>query len=332
MPDVISGQAVPAADPVAMIASLMDRERITHDTPKEVPQETAQPETDAEVPAQNAEVEGADAQPETEVVPTAEIPLDQLEAIELETTFKAEDGKDVTEKLPIKELRLGYMRTKDYQRKTAEVARQREELGNSVRQGIESERTQYANTLQQLQATLVDLVAPELQNVDWNDLAANNAFEYVRLSNRRDQVQRALQSVTAKQQEIKTKAEADQRQNAQALAQKTWATLESDIPNWNQETYQTVMKAGESIGYSPQEVGSWLDARAIKLLHKAHLYDQLKAGKPSVDKKVAVAPAVIKPGAASVVSPKAQQKSNALEKLRKTGRVDDMASFLAKQM
>lgn len=336
MPDVIPGQAAPvAADPIAMISALLDAEKVVAD-PKPAAEAggEAQPAGDAEhQPANNAKVEGEDApagdgDDATEKAAVAEIPLDQLEAIELEVEVSGDKGK-VVEKLPIKELKLGYMRQKDYQVKTAEVARQREELGNSVRQGIESERTQYANTLQQLQATLSDLVAPELKNVDWNDLASNNPFEYVRLSNRRDQVNQALASVATKQQELKGKTEADQRQAAAATARKTWDTLTNDIAGWNDDLYQLSLKASEAVGFTTNETGKWLDARAIKLLHKAYLYDQLKAGKAPADKKVVTVPKAIVPGAASAATKQTQQKTNALERLRKTGKLDDLTSVIA---
>ena len=326
-----NSQAAPAAatpDPVTLISALLDAEKVTPDSkPAEPKPDAAQPEGDAK-PGDNAQVEGGDAQPDKDAK-TAEIPIDQLEAIELETTYKSDDGKDVTEKLPIKELRLGYMRQKDYGRKTAEIARQRAELANSVRQGIESERTQYVNTLQQMQTTLTELVAPELKDVNWNDLAANNQYEYIRLSNRRDQVNQALQGIVAKQQEVRAKADADRSQAAKATAQKTWATLEADIPGWNDQLYQEALKAGESVGFQPGEVGQWLDPRAVKLLHKAYLYDQLKVGKPPTDKKVVVAPAATKPGASVPVSKTAQKTGEALGQLRKSGRVDDLAAVIA---
>ena len=334
MPDVISGQAAQAApDPVTMISALLDAEKVVQNQKPETKAEpSAQPEQDADYKAEeNAVVEGEDAQPtDAEKPPVAEIPLEQLESIELETTYKSSDGKDVTEKLPIKTLREGYMRQQDYQRKTAEVARQREEVGQKIRQGIESERTQYQQNLQQLQTALVDLVSPELKNVDWNDLANNNQFEYVRLSNRRDQISQALQAISAKQQETRTKAETDQRQLAQETARKTWATLESEIPGWSNDVYQAALKASETLGYTAAETGAWLDPRAIKLMHKAYLYDQLKAGKPAADKKVVAAPAVvIRPGASAPANTQGQKTRQAMERLGKSGKVDDFAAVIA---
>jgi len=316
------------ADPVAMISALLDAERVIPDEPKAEPE--AQPETDAETGSNNAQVEGADV--EQDVAPMAEIPIEQLEAIELETTYKGVDGKDVTEKLPIKALREGYMRQQDYQRKTAEVARQREEVGEKTRQAIDSERTLYLQQLQQLEASLIDTVAPELKNVDWNNLATNDPLEYIRIRNRADQVTQALNNIKSKQTEVKTKIEADKRQALEKAAQKTWATLESDIPGWNESLYKTLLSAGDAVGYKQEEVAQWVDARAIKLLHKAHLYDQMQTSKSAADKKVVSVPKVVKPGATQTVSKVVQQKTNAMEKLRKSGRVDDLAAMLATTM
>ena len=259
---------------------------------------------------------------------------DQLEAIELETTYKAEDGKDVTEKLPIKELRLGYMRTKDYGRKTAEVARQREEVGQKIRQGIESERTQYVNTLQQMQTTLTELVAPELKDVNWNDLAANNAFEYVRLRNRADQIAQALSKVQASQKELTEKQTKEQAASRDTLAAKAREELQRDIPSWNDGLYQTLMKSGESYGFKPEEVATWVDARAIKLLHKAYQFDQLQAEKsaPSPDKKVETAPKVVRPGTVSTISQRQQQAASAMTRLQKSGGIDDAAAVIRSRL
>lgn len=329
MPVEPSQAAPAAANPVDMISAILDAEKITPATTPE-PVTESQPAGDDYQPGNNAQTEGDE--PPEERAAVAEIPLDQLEAIELETTYKGADGKDVVEKLPIKALREGYMRQQDYQRKTAEVARQREEVATAVRQGVESERAQYAQNLQHLQTVVMEAAAAELKNVDWNNLAETNQYEYIRLMNRKNQFEQTLQGIQAKQTEVSTKMQADSRQAAQATAQRTWAKLEADIPGWNNETYQATLKAAESVGISAQQASQWLDPGAIKLLHKAYLFDQLQAGKTLADKKVVSVPKVVKPGAAQPTTQARQSAESAKAQLRKTGRVDDLAAFLSKQM
>lgn len=327
-------------DPVLRIQALIDAER----EPPPAQEQQAPPQLgeaeqqqQEEVPAgPNKGVEGQEqAEGEAESNPaSAEIPLEQLEAVELEVTIKGDDGKDVTQKLPVSELKKGYMRQADYQRKTAEVARQREEVGKNIRQGVESERTQYAQTLQQLQQVVIDSVAPELKNVDWNHLAQNDTYEYVRLRNRADQVSQVLSQVQAKQKEVTQKAQAEQQAAMREQAIKSRETLEADIPGFNDQLYQTLLESAKSVGYRPEEAATWVDARAIKLLHKAHLYDQMKAQKtpPPAEKKVAIPPKTMKPGAAQSNSPQGQQVVSAMKRLQGSGKIEDAAAVIRSRL
>jgi len=315
-------------DPVLKIQAILDAEKAPV---KEQPQAPAAPEPEAEVPAQpNAQVEGEDARPE-EAKP-GEIPLDQLEAVELEVTTKGEDGRDVVEKLTVKELRDGYMKERDYRRKTADVARQREEVGEKIRQGVESERNAYLQNIKQLQAAFVETVSPELKDVNWNQLASENPAEYVRLRNRSDQIVQVLQGMQAKQQETAKKQQADAAEARKKAAAEARTTLEADIPGWNDNLYQELLKVGVSAGYKPEEVGQWIDPRAIKLLHKAHLYDKLQAGKPSPEKKVVVAPKVVRPGASQQGGQAQQQAAGAMKRLQASGKIEDAAAVIRSRL
>ncbi len=331
-------------EPVQRIEAILNAEKAGDAAPPQAqaeppqlgdpaPQEGEQPEEGA---ADNRQLEGQEPQeePKGEEGDGQTIPLDQLEATELEVTIKGEDGKDVTEKLPVKELKLGYMRQKDYQRKTAEVARQREAVPQEIAKQVGQQREQYVQSLQQLQAAFVDYVAPELKSVDWNTLANNDAFEYVRLRNKADQVSQVLSQLQSKQQEAVAKNEAERKALMTSAAQKSREILESDIPGWNDELYQTLMKSGESVGYKPEEVATWVDARAIKLLHKAHLYDQLQAKEkaPATAKKVVVAPKVVKPGTNNTPSAKAQQEMSAMKRLQASGKLDDAAAVIRSRL
>jgi len=362
MADAAQGQAAPAApqsadqrgvpDPVSRIQAIIDAE--PGPSPfKRQPAQQAQPakaETPApqeQVPAQteanpeaeapagpNAQVEGDEPQAE-DARPTAEIPLDQLEAIELEAIVKGEDGKDITEKVSIKNLREGYMRQKDYSRKTAELARQREQLPTEARKASEAVRLEYAKELQTMHDLVLQTAASELNGVDWNDLAQNNAFEYVRLDNRKKQINTTLETIKGKQQELLTKHQAEQKAARADATAKARAQLESDIPGWNDTLYQSLMKYGiEKAGYKQDEVADWIDPRAFKVLHKANLYDQLQAEKqqPAAEKRVVVAPKVMRPGAVREVSPGAQREQAAMKQLRTTHSISDAAAVIKSRL
>lgn len=291
-------------------------------------------EAPAEAAADTDAPAGADApvSEESAEAPVAEIPLDQLEAVQLEVTVKGDDGKDVVEKPTIKELREGYMRQKDYSRKTAEVARQREEVGEKVRQAVESERTRYATELQQIQAVLIETAAPELKDVNWNHLAANEPAEYVRLRNRADQIGNVLKAVQAKQQALTQQQADEQRQTLQKAALESRSRLEAEIPGWSDNLYQELMQLGVSVGYKQEEVANWLDPRAFKVLHEAYEYRKLKAGKPPAASRVATPPRVIKPGATATNSQAQQRHADSMKRLQSSGNVQDAAAVIRARM
>lgn len=330
MPEA-QGQAVPAAAP-DIVQSI--QAKLNLEQPKEPqaqapapaegePQPVQEPEAQPEAP----KVEGEDA-PKEDAPAAAEIPLDQLEAIALEVTVKGEDGKDIVEKPTVKELREGYMRQKDYSRKTAEVARQREEVGTQIRQAVEGERTQYAKQLQELQTVILEAVAPELKDVNWNHLATNDPFKYVELRNRADQVTHTLSKVQQAQAELLAKQQTEQKEANLKVAAKTLEKLSADIPGWSPALYQSLLKSGEALGYKHEEVANWIDDRAIKLLYKAYQYDQLKAEKPTADKKVVTAPKVVKPGAASTATQAQSKYGEAMKRLGNSGRIEDAADAI----
>ncbi len=339
-PKPVSADMRGVPEPVQRIQAILDAENAppVEAQAEQAPQEQApaqpeaQPEEEAPV-GENRQVEGEEA-PTEDARKVAEIPLDQLEAIELEVTVKGEDGKDVVEKLPVKALREGYMRQKDYQRKTAEVARQRDAVGEQVRQAIDSERTAYQTQLQQVQALLVETVAPELKDANWNDLAANNPFEYVRLRNRADQIAQALSTIQAKQKEVTARQQAEQDAAKQKLVAQARERLQADIPGWNDDLYQTLIKSSDRQGFKPEEVASWLDPRAIKLLHKAHQFDQLQAEKktPAPEKRVVVPPKAVRPGTVQNVSQRQQQEQGAMKRLQGSGKIEDAAAVIAARL
>lgn len=345
------GQAAPAApapsaDPVARIQAIINAEP-GNSPSKRIPALAQQPAPTEQVPAQpeatpeaeapvepNKQVEGDDA-PTEDAQGGAEIPLDQLEAIELDVTVKGEDGKDLSEKTSIKALKEGYMRQKDYSRKTAELARQREQLPQEARKAAETARIEYVKELQTMHDLVTQTAAAELANVDWNDLATNNAFEYVRLENRRKQITQTLETIRGKQQETLSKHESERKTAMQEAASKARTQLESDIPGWNDALYQSLMKAGiEKYGYKQDEVSTWIDPRAFKVLHKANLYDQLQAEKklPPSDKRVVIPPKAVTPGVVTNRNQSAQRESNAMKQLQTSGKIQDAAAVIRSRL
>ncbi len=277
------GQAPKAAPPVDSVDALMQM----------LPDE---PEDDLE----NAVVEGDDAEePDQEPDPDPDKEKKPADDGLIPVTIKDEHGADVEKRVTQDELKAGFMMQADYQRKTAEVAREREQTHETIRKGIDEGRSMYTQNLQHLQQAFFNTVAPELQGINWNKLASEDPAEYVRMQARANQIQNVLQTLTAEQQRAQQEQEWERQQSQAKAIPEAIATLKRDIPNWSTELYQSVLKTGaENYGFAPEEVGNVVDPRMIKVLHDAHQYRQLKAGKALVASKVVTVPKVVKPGVA----------------------------------
>ena len=329
--------------PVDQIKAILDQEtEVVEEKPAKpsIEGEDAAPEESDGTPEDKPEEakEEAEEVEETAQEEFAEIPLEQLESIILEVKVKGEDGADVLEKPTIKELREGYMRQKDYSRKTAEVARQREQAQEFIRQGIESERNSMLATLDQLRSVVVETAAPELKDVDWNALSTNDPFEYIRLRNRAEQIDKVLKGIHGKQQELTTKRNEENAAALKRAAEESLKTLQSDIPGWNEELYQGLMQTAiKDYGYKPDEVQSWIDPKAFKVLHDAQQFRKLgtqkPVAKPVLEKKVVKVPKFVKPGSTQNKVTKAQaQESEAMKRLQKSGKREDAAAVILSRL
>jgi len=242
----------------------------------------------------------------------------------LEITTKVEGGTDETKKWSLNEMKAGVMMQKDYQRKTGELAKARENLAQEVRQMIEPERQMYVNQLTTLQQAVQALVMPEFQNVNWDTLATENPAEYVKLSAK---AQKAQQAITFIQQQ-----QAEQQRKAYGEAAQQSKKMLSDpivgIPNWGDELYTTLIQdASKQYGFTPDEVAQVVDWRMIKVLHDAHQYSKVRAANAGVQKKISVVPKVMKPGAQGDASDGQAQDAKLRAQLKKSGSVHDATAL-----
>ena len=299
----IGGEPEPLEDPTEPVE------------PGEEPDELKEPPDE---PAEPAEGE--------EPVEAAEAPQSWDEVRDIKFKVPIKNGDETKEiEASLEELRLGYMRTDDYQRKTQELSRQRGESQQAIQNEVLKVQGEFANQLKAMDAFLMNIVAPEFQNVNWNDLATNDPAQFVALSHRANQVQQARQSIAQQiQQAENQRMTAEQQRLAQALPQAE-ELLKADIPSWGPELKQTLAKAAmEQYGYTPQDIEGFNDPRLIRLLHDAHQWRQVQAQKPISEKKVVAAPKVLKPGARP--ANQAREKSQELvTRIRKTGGRDEAA-------
>lgn len=239
------------------------------------------------------------------------------------------DGQEI--EVTQDELLNGYSRQQDYTKKTMELAEQRKQIEQTAAQ-VQAERQQYQNQLAQMSQALGQALH-EQQNIDWHALLENDPVEYLKQRHLFEQRQAAFGQAQAEQQRLADQAQRDNTVQMQTRLQDEHQALLAKFPEWKDEAKakaekEQVRKYLESSGYKPEEIGQAVDHRAIVLARKAMLFDQLIAQQKDAAKKVEkLPPKVERPGVGN--SSAIDGRSAAMQRLSKTGKVEDAAAVFA---
>lgn len=275
----------------------------TSEPPPAAPDTEEQPETDSEV-----EEESTETKPKYRF------------------TVKNDLGLDEEVEMTPEEMQKSVMLERDYRRKTAELARTREQFQDEIRKGFEAERQQYLQNLEVVQQAFLKTVAPEFDGLNLSKLAEEDPAQYVKMTNRVNQVQTVLKAIQDEQAKVIAQQQEEHKSTLQKQVAEAREVLLRDIPTWSDELYEDTLKTTmNAYGFKPEEVNAVVDPRIVKLMHDAAQFQKLKGTKSLVDKKVTQAPKVVKPGTASEkVDPSAQAR----QALKKSGKTEDFVAFL----
>jgi hypothetical protein len=127
------------------------------------------------------------------------------------------------------------------------------------------------------------------------------------------------------------KAQDASRERMRTLAAKAHEELTRDIKDWAKPEFQAKLaESGKGYGFSDQELAALIDPRYVKVLHDAHQWRALQAGKTTVQKKVLTAKPVSAPSARTAQSSAQNTKmADARARLRKSGTSADAEALLA---
>ena len=236
------------------------------------------------------------------------------------------DGKEV--EVTLDELQKGYSRTQDYTRKTQQIAETRKQV-EAEAAAIRAEREQYAQLLGALQQ---QIESANEQPVDWERLYAEDPIEWVRQRElARDKEEKKL-AIQSEQQRLAQLTQQQQAEELKATLAQQQAALIQAVPEWKDEKKAKAEKAlliefGQKAGYSDEELKNVIDHRAVVVLRKAALYDQMMSKRKDIKPVVNNGPRPVKPSAAGRVS-STTEATRAKQRLARTGRVDDAASAI----
>lgn len=250
---------------------------------------------------------------------------DEVKAIKLKVPLK-NGAEEKESEVSIDELRLGYMRQDDYQRKTQEVSKAKQAAQEEAMSAVAQLRAQNTQELKTLEAWIVNVAAPEMQGVNWNKLAAEDPAEFVKLTHRANQLTTLKNQISQKlQQAEQQRTTEEDSKRAQAIQQAS-EQLASDIPNWNAELQQALVKSGREYGFTDDELAKVYDPKFVKVLHDAHQWRLLQTQKPLADKKVSEVPKVLRSGASPSKGDAQRSAYEALRtRIKKSGGKDHAA-------
>jgi hypothetical protein len=232
------------------------------------------------------------------------------------------DGE--TKSVTVKELKRLFGQEASLTRKSQEVA--------TAKKTAELDGERYMIASQRLLTKAEARFAP-FEKIDW--MVAQTRLSPDEFSALRDEARDAYTEVNFLKAEaddvLNTLAETRQGQTAEA-AREAITVLTRDIPGWNREVYDKVRSFAVTNGMDAEVVNGLVDPAAIKLIHMAMRYQNLKSNALTKKAKAKAAPKrVVKPGrnrsdTLGTMDPAAAAKARA----KSTGSRDDaMAALMA---
>ena len=225
-----------------------------------------QPETESEVvEAQEAPQPSEIETTEPEVNEAPQEPTDDGEEVDYE-------GEKF--KVPAK-LKDALLRQADYTRKTQEVAEERRALEQQRAEVAQRAEFNQTHVREVAKVMSIDERLAQFQQLDWNALTDANPLQAMKLDRQMRDLQSQRQQAVASIEQIQQRTALETQQATARRLQEAQAEVAREIKNWSPEVAKALQETGKSIGYKPEELASVNDPRAVKLLHKAYLYDQL---------------------------------------------------------
>ena len=266
---------------------------------------------------------------ETEV--EQEVQEDQTEA---QTEDDVQDDAEEVEfegkayKVP-KEIKDALLRQADYTQKTQDLAEQRRTV-QAREQSLEQTRVAM---LQQFDKAVelreITNRLSQFEKIDWQSLAASDPTQATQLNIAYQQLQREAQKKHGELQQVQVQVQQLSDEARQHKLTEGAKYLKERIPDFNEKLATQIAEAAQKhYGITPAELKAISEdnpePRFVHILHDAMKWRALQAEKPNAMKKVAQAAPVVKPQAAQ---PKRTNKA-AEDRLKKNGRIEDLAAFL----
>jgi len=244
-----------------------------------------------------------------------------------ETITVKVDGEEV--QVTLDDLKRGYSGQQYVQKGMQEAAAMRKEA-EQVYQSLLSERQQLSEMYQQMQSGAF-VQPPKEPTAEMFDA---DPIGYMEAKMKYDGDKAKYDAQMGQMQQITEQQSAAEQRALEAYLQREVQQLKAILPEFGDANTATklhgkmVTTGTDVYGYTPEEINSTLDHRALHVLHDAMKYREILAGKATAEKKAKPAKRVIKPGAKRTTDPKRKALKDAQAKLKRTGSIDDALNLI----
>lgn len=297
-------------------------EFLGNDTP-EAPDEEKEGKTTESEPEEGHSEEEDDAPGQPEDEKPEDEPDDQTSARKVKVTVKGEDGADEVLEVEEPELVKGYLRQRDYSRKTTELAERERQAFDVVSTKLNEGRTYFMQQAQMAHAAVMQLAGLKSQE-ELSQLATTDPAAWAVEQQRINQVREVLTGLQQQMGHAQQQAQAEAAHRQQEAFRKSWDALQAkgfDRPKLA-KLYESV---SQKYGFEMREFAGVYDPRLVMVMRDAAAYQALKDKKPEVQQK---AQAKLPPAKQPV--PRNERVNKELNKRFQGGRakVNDLAAFI----
>jgi hypothetical protein len=188
-----------------------------------------------------------------------------------------------------------------------------------------------ASKLEAGYAMAANLLNAEFANVDWQRLQQDDPIEfnskYIQWQQHNARLAQLAEAIAHHRQE-QTEA---QQKHLEKLRSDEQKRVTEAIPSWSDPTtkereWREIVDTAKEYGFTEDNVNEVFDHRVIRLLRDAKEYAKLQKAKPQLEKKLKLAPKMVKPGNAKKAD--TNRTEQLMSRAKKTGSVDDVAELL----
>lgn len=274
----------------------------------------------------NADVETVEPTTEPEQVEEVSEPAEGDVTVEI-------DGKTVTlTKEQIAESYKNGLRQQDYTKKTMEVAETRKAAEAEKAQAV-AERNAYA---ERLNASAIQLqnALQEQSQINWNELLESDPVEYLKQQHLYQQRQAAFQQSSQELQYINQLNQQEQQQALKSYLDAQQQDLLAKLPAWKDEAKAKADKAEireflKLEGFSDNDISQVADHRHVLLVKDAMAFRKLLKQAPDATKRVQSAPVRVERSGNGENNAPSDAHKNAMNRLRKSGSIEDATAVFA---